>query len=85
MNEPEPMSTPIEMFERNDESVRRPPPLVGTCDERGRYQDWSARVRSSERRGSPLPPPRCNRTAGHAGPHRVIDVRDFSVRAEWPS
>jgi hypothetical protein len=28
-------------------------------------------------------PPKCNRFAGHTGPHRVYRTRDFMVMAEW--
>ena len=27
--------------------------------------------------------PRCNRVAGHEGPHRLYDHRSFAIRAEW--
>jgi len=29
--------------------------------------------------------PSCSRIKGHAGPHRIIRERDFSIVAEWTS
>lgn len=28
-------------------------------------------------------PPKCNRTAGHEGPHRELSRRTFGAKAEW--
>jgi hypothetical protein len=29
--------------------------------------------------------PRCNRPAGHEGPHQELDAKTFAPRAEWRS
>lgn len=41
------------------------------------------RTKGAELLGRRPTRPRCNRTAGHPGPHRMIDRRTFVVLAEW--
>ena len=53
--------------------------IPSRCNNRGTLKDW--KVQGATR---PIYPPRCNRSSGHAGPHRTYQ-RNAAIRAEWPS
>jgi hypothetical protein len=60
-------------------AIQAPPPapsMVACGDELQPKTAWP-------KGWKPKRPPRCNRPAGHAGPHQEIRRSDFALRAEW--